>query len=387
MQGVWSPWSTLGGAFVGAAMLLGGQSAVRAAVLPAHEPLRILIVSDEVNPHGLSDDQLTQPGDLSAAIGSAGSGIEVALVEEVDSACIDEALALLGGEGVDVIVYFAHLPATACDGSPRQEELTTAMEQHLRERAGVVVFHHGIYEAGGKEAILQLLGGRASSIAWDTMVGQDVIAVGGDHVVANQGMQYEGMRSFAGLGLSEGEYPYFNNTPDERYDAMALLTAAGEERTILFASTDGAGANARVLGYDLWRPGWTGHVVFYQPGEFQPSSLDVDGNNFQALANAILFAGTTQEDPGEPMGTDTGTEPGEDTGSGNESGGQGSDDEAGQTSAVGTEDDGGTGTGTTAPAAGGGEDGCGCRSTGSGMGALGLGLGVLGLVARRRRRA
>jgi MYXO-CTERM domain-containing protein len=383
---VWSPWSTLGGAFVGAALLLGGPAATRAAVLPAHEPLRILIISDEVNPHGLSADQLTQPGDLSAALGNAGSGVEVALVEEVDSACIDDALALLGGEGVDVIVYFAHLPATGCDGSARQPELTTAMEQHLQERAGVVVFHHGIYEAGGKEAILQLIGGRASSVAWDTVVGQDVIAVGGDHPVASQSMQYEGMRSFSGLGVPDGDYPYFNNTPDERYDAMALLTAAGEERTLLFASTDGAGANARVLGYDLWRPGWTGHVVFYQPGEFQPSSLDLDGNNFQVLANAILYAATTQEDPGEPMDTDTGTEPGEDTGPGSETGGEGSD-EAGQTSAPGSSDDGGSGTGTTANVNGAGdEEGCGCRSSGGGAGALGVSLVVLGLAARRRRR-
>ena len=32
-----------------------------------------------------------------------------------------------------------------------------------------------------------------------------------------------------------------------------------------------------------------------------------------ALANAILYAATTQEDPGQPMDTDTGTEPGIET--------------------------------------------------------------------------
>jgi hypothetical protein len=365
--------------------MLLGPSAAAAAVLPAHDPLRILIISDEVNPHGLSDDQLTQPGDLGAAIGSAGSGLEVERVEEVDSACVDDALAMLGSGGADVVVYFAHLPATACDGSARQAELTTAMEQHLRERGGVVVFHHGIYEAGGKESMLQLLGARASSIAWDTDAGQDVIAVGGEHAVVSQGMQFEGTRSFSGVGVAQGEYPYFNNTPDERYDALALLTGGGEERTILFTSTDASGGSPRVLGYDLWRPGWLGHVVFYQPGEYQPSALDLDGNNFQVLANAILYAAITQEDPGESTGADTGTEPGDETGSPSDgSGGQGSE-EAGESSAPGS-DAGGTDGATGAGADGdGGNEGCGCRSSGGGAGALGLSLAVLGLASRRRR--
>ena len=58
--------------FLSTALLLGLQLAfapiAAAAVLPPHGPLRILIVSDEVNPHGLSDAELTQPGDLLAAI-------------------------------------------------------------------------------------------------------------------------------------------------------------------------------------------------------------------------------------------------------------------------------------------------------------------------------
>jgi hypothetical protein len=360
-------------------MLVGPTDAV-AAELPAHDPLRILIISDEVNPNGLSDAELTQPGDLSAAIGSAGSGLTVEVVEEVGSDCLDDALAMLGGDGVDVVVYFAHLAATACDGTARQDELTAVMDAHLRQRGGVVVFHHGIYEAAGKDSILQLLGGRASSIAWDTTSGQDVIVVGGDHFVSSQGLQLADVRSFEGVGVPAGEYPFFNNTPDERYDAMALSTVTGEARTVLFASADAGGGGARVLGYDLWRPGWLGHVVFYQPGEYQPNALDVNGNNFQVLANAILYAATTVEDPGQTTGADTGM-PGE-TGSVDDSGGSVS---AGTTSMGPGSDGTGTGTGTSAGADGdGGKDGCGCRSTGGGEGVLGLVLGVLGLSRRRK---
>jgi hypothetical protein len=39
---------------------------VATANLPPHGPLRILIVSDEVNPHSLPDEELTQPGSISA---------------------------------------------------------------------------------------------------------------------------------------------------------------------------------------------------------------------------------------------------------------------------------------------------------------------------------
>jgi hypothetical protein len=364
-------------------MLVGVPSGAAAADLPAHDPLRILIISDEVNPHGLSDDELTQPGELSTAIDDPGSGLAVEVVQEVPSECLDDALTMLAGDGADVVVYFAHLAATACDGSPRQDELTTAMESHLREGGGVVVFHHGIYEAGGKESILQLLGGRASSVAWDTANGQDVIAVAPDHFVASQGMQLPQTRSFSGLGVPEGQYGYFNNTPDERYDAMALLTAAGEERTILFVSADERGGSPRVLGYDLWRPDWMGHVVWYQPGEYQPNAMDVDGNNFQALANAIVYVATTQEEGGGTTGEDTGTPGDDETGAVDGTGGS----EGSVMTSMGPGDDGGsdaeTGTGTGA-AGGGGEDGCGCRSAGGPAGLLGLWLGVLGLVGRRR---
>jgi MYXO-CTERM domain-containing protein len=309
----------------------------------------------------------------------------VAAVDEVDSACIDDALALLGGGQTNVVVYFAHLAATACDGSPRQDQLTAALDAHLREGGGVVVFHHGIYEAGGKESILQLLGGRASSIAWDTAAGQDVIMVGGDHFVTSQALQPSGTVQFSGAGVPGGEYPFWNNTPDERYDALELLTEGGEQRTILFA---GGGGAPRVLGYDLRRAAWMGHVVFYQPGEYQPNALDLDGNNFQVLANAIYYVASTQDEPTDPTGADTGTPGDDDTGSASAdgTGGEAGEGEAGSTGA-------GTGAGTIDADTGagadgsGGEDGCGCRSTTEEPGALALLMGLWGLVSRRRRRA
>lgn len=377
---------------MGVACVWAGPSVAVAAELPPHDPVRLLIVSDEVNPHGLGDGELTQPGDLHAALMSPGSGLSIDLASgspgEVSSSCIDDALEVLANPGeLDVVVYFAHRPATGCDGTPQQQLLTASMEAHLQAGGGVVVFHHGIYEAGGKEDILQLLGGRASSVMWDVAAGQDVIAVAPGHFVVEQGMGYSGMRGFGGVGVPDGEYPFFNNTPDERYDALELLTAAGEERTLLFVSADGGGGSPRVLGYDLWRPGWMGRVVFYQPGEYEPNALDVDGLNFQVLANAILHAATTEEDPGPPPGEDTGGEPGDGSGGVDESGGG---NEAGDATGGGEVGDGTGGASSDGAGADGGDgdSGCGCRSTGVGgpAGLLGLGLAVLGLRSRRRRR-
>ena len=95
--------------------------------------------------------------------------------------------------------------------------------------------------------------------------------------------------------------------PDD--GGIALLTEGGESRTILFASADAGGGAARVLGYDLVRPSWMGHVVLYQPGEYQPDALDDrNGNNFQILANAVVYAATTLEEGG---GTTSGGSTGE----------------------------------------------------------------------------
>jgi hypothetical protein len=377
-----------------ASALFAAPLSAFAAELPAHDAVRILVVSDEVNPTGRSDAELTQPGDLSAAFGNPGSGLELAApVVEVSSQCIDDALAALGGGDVDVLVYFAHLDATACDGSPRQTDLTAAVEGHLQDSGGVVVFHHGIYEAANKGAILEVFGATASSIAWDTVSGQDVIAVAPEHFVASQGLQYASMRAFSGAGVDAGEYPFFTNVPDERYDAISLVVRQGETRTILFASADAAGAGARVLGYDLHRPGWTGHVVFYQPGEYQPLALDdLDGDNFQILANAVLYAAQTKEAGGgdETGGNDDTAGPSDDTAGPSDDDGPGDTGGPAPTSGAVDDSDGGDGSGD---ATGGtanleAEGGCSCRSTrpldGASWLAIVLGVAACGRLRRKR---
>jgi hypothetical protein len=247
----------------------------------------------------------------------------------------------------------------------------------LQRGGGVVVFHHGIYSWPGKEGILELLGGTANMIAWDTVDGQNVINVATDHFVASNELEYTGMLPFGdqGFGIPMAEYPFFNNTPDERYPGVQFIPATGEERTILFTS-DYAGA--QVLGYDLHRPDWGGHVVFYQSGEYQPNALDaLDGNNFQVLANAIYFVATTQEDP---VGSES-------SGGGEETTG---DATTGGTSNASSDDVGSSGpideTDTEGPATSGGEDGCGCRSR-SGPGVPALLLLLLPAISRRARRA
>ncbi|HET7842705.1 MAG TPA: hypothetical protein VFL14_01040, partial [Xanthomonadales bacterium] len=47
-----------------------------------------------------------------------------------------------------------------------------------------------------------------------------------------------------------------------------------------------------ILGYEQRRTTWTGVVIVYQPGEYQPNALGAGNNNFQILLNAIVYAGT-----------------------------------------------------------------------------------------------
>src|SRR5262245_59240070 len=84
-----------------------------AATLPPHGPLRVLVISDEVNPHNLSAADLTQPGDISKALNAADSGLTLeGTATEVSSQCVDDALAALNGATPpQVVVYFAHRPA------------------------------------------------------------------------------------------------------------------------------------------------------------------------------------------------------------------------------------------------------------------------------------
>ena len=263
-------------------------------MLPNHRPLSLLIVADQVNPHRLSDADLTQPNDLAPALTAADSPLKTSRVATVNSQCADDALrALASSEPPDVVLYFAHRAAKRCDGSDAQTEFTQLIRQGLQRGLGVVVLHHGLYvdivTRGAKDALLEVLGARTNSIAWDTTAGQRVFNVGGSHFVSNNGLTYADKASFAGVsGVAPGIYPYFVNLPDELYSDTSLIEVAGESRTPLFAS-DSRGE--RLLGYVLTRPGWKGRVVAYQPGEYQPNALDDrNGPNFQILVNALYFA-------------------------------------------------------------------------------------------------
>lgn len=275
---------------------------MRAADLPPHAPLRILIVSDEVNPHGLSDAELTQPGDLSAALLAPGSGLLLDpapdAVREIATDDLPQATAALSvpfgsADAYDVLIYFAHRIPAGAGGAAAQADFTAALEAFLVAGGGVVSFHHGAYLTPGKEAVLALIGGSASgSVPWDTLEGQDVIDVAPGHFVTTRGVVYTGSRSYAdpSRGVPADSYPFFNNLPDERYPSFELDPGAGAIE-LLFASDYDDQGSTHVLGFTHRRPGWQGVVVAYQPGEYQPQALDdLEGNNFQILANAIVYA-------------------------------------------------------------------------------------------------
>ena len=48
-----------------------------AATLPPHRELRILVVGDDVNPHGLSPGQLTEIHDIFLTLAAAGNGLNL----------------------------------------------------------------------------------------------------------------------------------------------------------------------------------------------------------------------------------------------------------------------------------------------------------------------
>jgi hypothetical protein len=210
-----------------------------AATLPAHKPISILVVSDGVNPHGLSSAELTEPGEVSAALSQPGAGLSIdGVVGEVSSGCVDEALTALSSDSPpNVLIYFAHQPAAFCAGGDAQPALTTAVETHLLAGGGVVVFHHGLYEATGKESILQLLGASASGVQWDTEAGHRIFRTAREHFISTHQVIYSGEATLAaGPGFSEGIYSFFDNVPDERYPSTTLLEEAGENRVLLFAT-------------------------------------------------------------------------------------------------------------------------------------------------------
>lgn len=366
------------------ASALAGAGA-SAATLPEHGPLRVLVVSDEVNPHNLAPADITQRGEISAALNAGDSGLTLAApVTEVFSQCVDDALAALASaEPPDVVVYFAHMAALGCDGESQEAALIAAFEAQLARGGGIIVLHHGSYDWPGKDDMLGLLGVSASSIAWDTSVGQRVFNVAPGHFITSNGMNYAGTAEFiTATRIPNGTFEYFDNVPDERYPDTSLLEEAGEDRTLLFATNSGP---ARVLGYALERTGWAGRVVFYQPAEYQPNALDDrDGPNFQILANSIVYS-ARQDTPAAAGAGGAGGTGGNDTGGGNAgttaagafnggtggeatSGGQAGTtanagsggSTSGSSNAGGSPDrggSGGSGTGGTAPAGGGGRSG------------------------------
>ena len=267
---------------------------VQAASLPEHNPISLLIVADEVNPHRLADADLTQPPDLAAALAAPDSGLALKSIPMVDSQCIDDALVVLGGEDrPDVVLYFAHRGASTCAGENAQPQFTRLIEQGLEQGMGLVVLHHGLYvdfmNRGVKADLLHLIGSEADSIEWNSESGQRVFNVGEGHFIATNGITYETEAEFYGFEeVSAATYPTFSNSPDELYEVIREHRVAGEQRTPLFVTDSGT---PRMLGYVLKRSDWNGVVVTYQPGEYQPNALDDRaGPNFHILVNAIYFA-------------------------------------------------------------------------------------------------
>lgn len=296
---------------VAALALSGAAESARAATLPPHDALRVLVVSDEVNPHALSPAELTQPGDLTAllldpAIGLALSADPDALVE-IPTDEIERATSLLtvgrsDPAAYDVLVYFAHrIPAQGADPPGRQAAFTAAVESFLRAGGGVVSFHHGSYAWPGKTAMLELVGAQANgAVPWDTVNGQDVIAVNPGHFACATGVVYDGLRRHAApsWGIADADYPYFANVPDERYPTFTINPTARDFETI-FVSDYVDGGTTHLLGFTHRDPAWEGIVVGYQPGEYQPNACDPAGPNAQVLVNAIVFAANALA-PAEP---------------------------------------------------------------------------------------
>lgn len=270
-----------------------------AQILPAHTPLRILIVSDEVNPHGLSAEQLTQPGEISATLATVAALNRSDLPEsllELPTDSLEQVTARLNRPrsdptAYDVLIYFSHRIPDLANAAALQTEFVTAVQQFLREGGGVVSFHHGIYRLAGKESMQAVLGGEAvGAVPWETITGQNVINVAPGHFITQNGINYPQQLAYSdpALGIPANAYPAFNNVPDERYPQLTLLPGNGQYQ-MLFASNYAVGDGSHVLGYVYRQPDWAGQVIMYQPGEYQPNALG-PGNNLQILLNAVLFS-------------------------------------------------------------------------------------------------
>lgn len=285
------------------ALVLTSQ-AVIAADLPPHAPLRILIVSDYVNPHGLPPADLTEPGDISFALMQPDNGLNISLtpdsVLEIPTNSIEIATAALSVElcepaAYDVLIYFAHrIPnnGSSSNNTARQEAFTQAVENYLIAGGSMLSFHHGSYLTSGKQSIQSVIGASAfGSVPWNVVDGQNVINVAPGHFITTNAIEYTNFTFYGDpeSGVPMGVYLYFNNTPDERYLNYVINDDAGDFK-VLFGSNYSQNGSTHLLGFVHKRPQWKGIVFGYQPGEYQPNALDdLDGNNFQILANAILY--------------------------------------------------------------------------------------------------
>ncbi len=294
---------------LGAAYLIFTNRALHAAAtLPPHGPLRILVVGDNVNPHGLPANQITEVEDVHAALAGPGTGLALAAdanaVRLVTTNTIEQAAPLLtlppgDANYYNVVVYFAHrIPdnSTAADNQARQDAFTAAMQQYLLAGGSMVVFHHGAYSWTGKAGILDLVGCTASgAVPWDTVYGQDVVNVTPGHFVSSNGVSYPGNTTYADVprGVPSASYPVINNVPDEQYPNFIINANAAAEVKLLFGGKYSTGdATPHLLGFTHRRQPWGGVVVGWQPAEYQPNSLNVNGWQFQILANAIVYAST-----------------------------------------------------------------------------------------------
>ncbi|WP_395373292.1 ThuA domain-containing protein [Marinicella sp. W31] len=273
--------------------------AVVAQTLPPHQPLRILIVSDEVNPHGLDDNSLTQPGDIGTALSNAsalniGGGANAILeigTNQIESATIELQRTLADSLRYDVLIYFAHrIPNNGNNAAGRQGDFVQAVESFLQSGGAVISFHHGIYQTAGKESIQSLLGAQATgSVPWDTMDGQTLIYVGGEHFIGTHEIAYTHQVAYEhpAHGIASDMYPAFVNVPDERYPQMDFNNGNTDcDLSILYETDYVNNGNQHLLSYLKWCQGWGSQIFVYQPGEYQPNALEA-GNNFQILLNAI----------------------------------------------------------------------------------------------------
>jgi hypothetical protein len=265
-----------------------------------------------VNPHGLSDAELTQPGDLLTAIANPASGIAIdsapdGIVEIAtdDLAVATEALSVpIDDPGAyDVVVYFAHRAPAGAASALLQTDFEVAVEAFLIAGGGFVAFHHGNYRTTGKDGIQALIGGEATgAVPWNTLDGQNVINLAVGHFVTSNAVTYPNSILYqdGASGISPANYPAFNNTPDERYPNLATFPGA-QGIELLFASDYDQLGSTHLLGFTHREPGWLGIVVAVQPGEYQPTALDdLSGNGFQILANAIFFAAGEAPDAAVP---------------------------------------------------------------------------------------